>query len=193
MMASWTFGQEGIFLSDFGPTFHFKEDERPKYTPLLKTIDFPSMKRTMRMPWRDLHKGKFLPLSSAYVKALLLAKWANKAQSTALEKLVLASSVLEANGLAADYLSAAELTSLQKVQGMASATVVSILGAFLAQEIVKGVSRVGEPAFNTHVFNKKDLCVQVYPMCDTLTAPASVAESKATAESDPAEDNMIEL
>lgn len=192
MMASWTFGQEGAFLSDFGAHFQFKEDERRDYTPLLKALAFPNMRDTLRIPWSNLQKGKFLPLPGAFVKAAILAKWANQPGSSVEEELATASSAMEANGLAADFLTVEDLTSLQKVRGMASATVVSILGAFLAQEIVKGVSRVGEPAYNTHVFNKKDLCVQVYPMCDTMTAPVSVAQNKAAVEDVPV-DNMIEL
>ena len=192
MMASWTFGQEGAFLSDFGAHFQFKEDERRDYTPLLKALAFPNMRETLRIPWSNLQKGKFLPQLGAFVKAAILAKWANQPGSSVEEELATASSAMEANGLAADFLTVEDLTSLQKVRGMASATVVSILGAFLAQEIVKGVSRVGEPAYNTHVFNKKDLCVQVYPMCDTMTAPVSVAQNKAAVEDVPV-DNMIEL
>ena len=50
-----------------------------------------------------------------------------------------------------------------------SVTVASVLGAFLAQEIVKGVSKVGEPAYNTHIYTSG--AVQVYPLNETMTAP----------------------
>jgi molybdopterin/thiamine biosynthesis adenylyltransferase len=174
MMASWAYGQEGMFISDFGSNFQYKEDERPNYVPTVQTMAFPSIKDVLQIQWNKMQKGKFLPLSSVYVKAGILSKWKNI--QTKNEQHVTAKIALEQNGIADDYFTESDLNALQRVSAISSATVVSILGSFLAQEIVKGVSKIGEPAFNTHIFTRGLNSVQVYPMNETMTAPANKAQ-----------------
>lgn len=196
------FGNEAVFISDFGESFSYKDDDRPNsdFVPSVKSISFPSMESVLNMPWASQTK-RFLPLSMSYVKAALLAKYADLIQlhehdgkdsntatdtSTGTDSSAIiyvydevqafrsfAADQLIGNGLSADYISIIELDSiLHKYKThTTAATICSIMGSYLAQEVVKSASCVGEPAFNTHIYNTADACVQVYPMCINMEAP----------------------
>jgi len=201
MFVNWAFGAEGVFISDFGHDFQYKDDERPntEFVPSLKNISFPSITSVLDMPWSKQQK-RYLPLAPAFVKSAILAKWsngllkwascsnsdpaadteANEANNSSrtstgrrsfLHKA--AQEALVANGLPAEFLSEQDLDDLLAQRNAPTATVCSIMGSFLAQEIVKGVSSVGEPGYNTHVFLKDECSVSLYPMNETMTAPTT--------------------
>jgi ubiquitin-like 1-activating enzyme E1 A len=201
MFASWAFGAEGVFISDFGHDFQYKDDERPntEFVPTVKNISFPPIPSVLDMPWSKQQK-RYLPLAPAFVKSAILAKWSNgllkwasgssddpaaagteakecnNSSSTSNRRAFLhkaAEEALIANGLPADFLSEKDLDDLLARRNAPTATVCSIMGSFLAQEIVKGVSSVGEPGYNTHIFLMDECSVSLYPMNETMTAPTT--------------------
>jgi hypothetical protein len=151
------------------------------------------------MPWSKQQK-RYLPLAPAFVKSAILAKWsngllkwasgsssdpaadteaneANNSSSTSTGRRSFlhkaAQEALVANGLPTEFLSEQDLDDLLAQRNAPTATVCSIMGSFLAQEIVKGVSSVGEPGYNTHVFLKGECSVSLYPMNESMTAPTT--------------------
>ena len=209
LFANWAFGSEGVFISDFGDEFQFKDDERPNtdFVPSVKCIGFPSLQTVLDIPWSK-QQTRFLPVSAAFVKSAILAKWSNgllkwaaDATPVAIGRVhsdvednheaehvgdnhingntsarrehlhQVAQDALIANGLDANFLTSHELDLLYRQRDMPTSTVCSILGSFLAQEIVKCVSKVGEPAYNTHVYFPGEGIVSVYPMTAEMTAP----------------------
>ena len=151
------------------------------------------------MPWSKQQK-RYLPLSPAFIKSGILAKWSNGllkwasgsrsdpsgaeaveattedvgSNGSSSRRAVLHAAAHEAlvsNGLPVDFLSAQELDDLLAQRNAPTATVCSIMGSFLAQEIVKGVSSVGEPGYNTHIFLKDECSVSLYPMNESMQAP----------------------
>ena len=61
-----------------------------------------------------------------------------------------------------------KLSSLPKYPNVATT---SILGSYLAQEVIKGISRSSAPNFNTSVCSGNGQGVSVYPINSTMTAP----------------------
>ncbi len=52
-----------------------------------------------------------------------------------------------------------------------SITACSILGSYLAQEVIKTISRTEPPNFNTSVCAGEGTGVVVYPICDEMQSP----------------------
>lgn len=61
-------------------------------------------------------------------------------------------------------LSTAEIQQLCVVASSAPVMLCSVLGSFLAQEVVKSVSHSGEPAFNVFVFSGTDFIAKAFPV-----------------------------
>jgi ubiquitin-like 1-activating enzyme E1 A len=173
LFVGWSFGSDSVFISDFGEDFQYKDDDRPNtdFVPTVKKISFPSMSSVLAMPWGKQSR-RFMPVAPAFVKGALLAKWDSSSSSSSSDGFRdMAALALEENGLPSQFIPAEQLTALlQQVQAPA-VTVCSIMGSYLAQEVVKCVSGIGEPAFNTHIYSPEDCTVSVYPMCTSMEAP----------------------
>ena len=86
----------------------------------------------------------------------------NSDDSSVIEALV--QTELISNGLAGDYLSKEELNLLRRLSRLVLVTTASILGSFLSQEVIKGISRAGIPAFNVFVFDSNDFVAKAFPI-----------------------------
>jgi ubiquitin-like 1-activating enzyme E1 A len=173
--AGWSFGSESVFISDFGENFQYKDDDRPNtdFVPTVKKISFPAVETVLSMPWSKQSK-RFMPVAPAFVKSALLAKWDSSSSSSSSSGdgfRDMAALALEENGLSSQFIPAEQLAALLRQAQAPAVTVCSIMGSYLAQEVVKCVSGVGEPAFNTHIYNSEDGTVSVYPMCPSMEAP----------------------
>ena len=77
-------------------------------------------------------------------------------------------SIIEAelvkNGLTSDFLTKEELNLLRRVSRLVLVTTASILGSFLSQEVIKGISCAGIPAFNVFVFDSNDFVAKAFPI-----------------------------
>jgi hypothetical protein len=77
----------------------------------------------------------------------------------------MAHSELLANGLNADEIvGLLHVDHLASVAGSSNAMICSVLGSYLAQEVIKGVSRSGAPGFNVFVFDGADYSVKAFPV-----------------------------
>ena len=78
----------------------------------------------------------------------------------------LAADMLAANGLADDaaFATSLALADLPRVAAADTIMVCSVLGSFLAQEVIKAVSLSGEPGFNVFVCSGFDCSVVVTPI-----------------------------
>lgn len=77
--------------------------------------------------------------------------------------------MLEANGLPpADgtdsVLSDRDVQQLAALRGAVSVLACSVLGSFLSQEVIKAVSRTGQPAFNVFLFSGHDFSAKAVPI-----------------------------
>jgi hypothetical protein len=65
---------------------------------------------------------------------------------------------------ALDALPQLKVDGLIAVSGSANAMVCSVLGSYLAQEVIKGVSLSGAPGFNVWVMDGEDYSVKAFPV-----------------------------
>ena len=143
--ASWAFGCEGAFISDFGETFEYKKDPVTGANQVqeVMSVHFPSLMETIKRRWSTIQKGKFLPIPKTYVKALLLSKYeknlknlksnnssSSSSSSSSSRISSLAMAEFASHGLEKDFLSAEEIESLQEQaeESAISISVVSVLG-----------------------------------------------------------------
>ena len=61
--------------------------------------------------------------------------------------------------------SAETMHRLALVARSTSVAACSVLGSFLAQEVLKAVSLSGDPAFNVVVFSEAEFVVKAFPVC----------------------------
>jgi hypothetical protein len=98
--------------------------------------------------------------------------------------LTLAPSFFQQQGLDPHYLSTSELEQLFRVCNAVLAPTASVMGSFLAQETIKGVSRAGRPEFNAFVFHCNDYIVKGFPISRSpvTTQKLNVVSSPATVD-----------
>jgi len=149
------YAEEGWFIADFGEKFQYQSDP-PKCA--VAAVDFPSLAEVLAMPWQDMVKRHF-PVSEIYAKSRLLHKFRTDtgrlpgpSDETAVTQL--ASALLQENGVTLDEANLANGVCLSS-WGQ-SLPVCSILGGFLSQEVVKAVSKIGDPMMNVFVFSSED-------------------------------------
>lgn len=174
------FGQESMFISDFGADFKYQVDKKEKKEGVaneavaqveaeIHTMTFPPLEEVLQKQWAAT-SSKHFPLSKTFVKARLLAQYrdqhegrnpsagSNAAFST------WASSVVSQQGLSPDAVPEAELEKLAHTADCTPIVTCSTLGSYLAQEVIKGVSLSGQPGFNVFVFSCEDYQVRVIPI-----------------------------
>lgn len=164
---SGTFGLEGWFVSDFGIDFQHKAD--PPNDKKILRITFPSLGDVFNQNW-NASISRFFPLSTTYVKSRVLREFismegrhpqpvpedASKLNQIALEK-------LRSNGVDENFLSKLEMNRFPSVCCAVNAMTCSVLGSYLAQEVIKGVSMSGVPGFNVFEFSGNDCSVRAFP------------------------------
>jgi hypothetical protein len=168
---SGTFGLEGWFISDFGDSFQYKND--PPNNKDVVSMSFPALESVLRRPWSAM-KSRFHAVSSTFVKSRILRAFIDKhgrypaatddnADASALEKM--ASSLLDENGVqAADLSSPLDAEALPRIAAAVNVMTCSVLGSYLAQEVIKAVSLSGAPGDNVFVFDGNDCSVKVTPI-----------------------------
>jgi hypothetical protein len=73
--------------------------------------------------------------------------------------------LFESNNIEVEtYLSGPELKKLCRVSQAALITTNSVLGSFLSQEVIKGISRSGIPGYNVFVYNSDDYVCKAVPI-----------------------------
>jgi ubiquitin-like 1-activating enzyme E1 A len=175
------FGQESMFISDFGTDFKYQVDKKDQKEGVAKeaavqqleaeihTVAFPPLEEVLEKQWVAT-SSKHFPLSKTFVKARLLAQYRdlhggkNPLPGTHAAFLTWASSVFSQQGLSPDAVPHAELETLARTADCTPIVTCSTLGSFLAQEVIKGVSLSGKPGFNVFVFSCEDYQVRVIPI-----------------------------
>ena len=82
--------------------------------------------------------------------------------------------LLAQHGLSMSFLSTDELKHVVALAHVASITIMSVLGSILAQEVIKAVSRSGEPAYNVMVFSGMDYVAREFAIATVNVAAAPV-------------------
>ena len=79
----------------------------------------------------------------------------------------------EKNGVPKNFLSedAGGYELLPRLPKFPSVFVCSVLGSYLAQEVIKGIGRSDAPNFNTSVYAGEGAGVVVYPINDEMKSP----------------------
>ena len=164
---SGTFGIEGWFISDFGVDFQHKGDP-PNDKKILK-VSFPSLQSVFNQSW-GASISRFFPLSTTYVKSRILREFITSekrspSQSAADLKTIneMAVKKLASNKVDEAFLAKLELDRFPSICTSVNSMACSILGSYLAQEVIKGVSLSGAPGFNVFELNGDDCSVRAFP------------------------------
>jgi len=160
------FGEDTWFLSDFGPKFEYKDDA-PKNKDI-KTTSFPSLGQVLETKWSTTQSRHF-PLSPTFIKSRILSTFRSARMRDPLptdlaEIVSLSKELLRANSVDESFLSDDDLQRLCTQSMTAPVMVCSVLGSFLAQEVIKAVSLSGEPGKNFFVFSATNLVAKAIPI-----------------------------
>ena len=161
------FGDEATFFADFGTGFQYALDKKTapagdkpptaeqqqrdfKAASAIHTMSSPALEAALAAPWHSLASRHF-PLNKTFLKARLIATFRNAAGCSPLQRppdawLTHCSALLAAQLVDASFFTAEELLATRAVSDAVPVTTCSTLGSFLAQEVIKAVSRSGEPA-----------------------------------------------
>lgn len=162
------FGNEAVFFADFGTGFQYTLDKKTApagdkpptaeqqqrdlkaASAILHTISSPALEAALAAPWQSLASRHF-PLNKTFLKARLVSTYRDAAGCSPLARpldawLTHCAALLAAQHVDAAFLSAEELSTARTVCDAVPVTTCSTLGSFLAQEVIKAVSRSGEPA-----------------------------------------------
>ena len=173
------FGDEAVFISDFGESFQYQLDKKEKkegategqVTINIQSISFPPLGAVLGKAWSEL-PSKHFPLSTTYVKSRLLMLYRDSHGAGALPSpesadifCSWAAQMLSQHNLDASAVFApGELATLCRTASCVPVVTCSTLGSFLAQEVIKGVSLSGQPGFNVWVFSCHDYQVRAFPI-----------------------------
>jgi molybdopterin/thiamine biosynthesis adenylyltransferase len=142
-------------------------------------VPFPSFAAVINKPWAEI-KARKMPEPVSFARCVLMAKLSETgaASGNAAEDLI--SSELTQNGVVPTFLSKSTETaggggddarSLQMLPRYPSVSTCSILGSYLAQEVIKGISRSAAPNFNASVCQGDGTGICVYPINEKMTSP----------------------
>jgi molybdopterin/thiamine biosynthesis adenylyltransferase len=205
-------GNEGLFVSDFGPNFVFtrkvpsslgketsdltearkrptsspssshhegnaeKEEEQREQT----AVSFPSLEDVITKPWCQI-KVRKMPAPVSLAKCQLMAflteiDGQGKKRIASEDRQAFVATKVKENGVADDFIvqggDAEEACNrLALLPRYPSVTICSTLGSFLAQEVIKGISRTSAPNFNASVCPGDGQGIVVYPINDGMTSP----------------------
>jgi len=162
-----SFGTEGWFVCDYGAHFEYKDD--PPNNHIIKTAVFPTLECVLNTPWKSLISRHF-PLNETYVKARILNRYATLYKSTpgvddVAAVTTLTHNLLMENGCDENFLTNDSIQNMCICNQAMVAVITSVVGGFLAQEVMKGVSRVGKPMQNVFVFSGVSVVAKAFPAC----------------------------
>lgn len=169
-----TFSLEGWFISDFGTDFKYKKD--PPNDKAINTISFPSLKTIFEQPWID-QKSRYFSVSTTYIKSRIVRLFISQEgrypniENTEkdIEKLnTLTKKMLDNNKLEESFINELEVEKIPYLCNNMNVLTSSVLGSFLAQEVVVGVSLAGTPGFNVFIFDGLDCSVKCFPIAKAL-------------------------
>ena len=207
-------GNEGVFVSDFGPNFVFtkkvavsknretadltdrggkrsssssspngNDNEAAEEVEQREQVEvaFPSLEDVVRKPWSQI-KVRKMPVPVALAKCLLMASLtevdaSGKACVANEDRQTFVAAKLRENGVADGFLmpegaDAEEICKrLALLPRYPSVTICSTLGSYLAQEVIKGISRSSAPNFNASVCPGDGQGIVVYPVNDSMSSP----------------------
>lgn len=151
---------------------------------LIKTLNFPSLSVILSKKWCDVPSRHF-PLSKTYIKNRVITSFRDRynryplchsgEDQRNLQKILLSYQIdndyciNHSDGHASvtidPFLTIDDIISLCNTSSSVSIITCSVVGSFLSQEIIKGISCTGQPAFNVFVFSSEDLIAKAIPIC----------------------------
>lgn len=160
-------------MSDFGDKFEYMEDPSQQIVSReTKTIAFPSLQTILEKRWKEI-PSKHFPLSKTFVKSRVLSTFIDNFQHVPQEKDVghlqsLFWQLAQQNGIEdskiESFISSDEWSRFSQESKEPCILTCSILGSFLAQEVIKAVSHTGEPGKNLFLFTSDDCVVKCVPV-----------------------------
>jgi hypothetical protein len=132
-------------------------------------VTFPSLQKVFNQSW-GASISRFFPLSTTYVKSRVLREFITaekrlpaqcEADLKTLNEIALKRIVL--NKVDESFLAKLELGRFPSICCSVNSMACSILGSYLAQEVIKGVSLSGAPGFNVFELNGDDCSVRAFP------------------------------
>lgn len=158
-----TFGHSGGFFVDLGAEFSFQREMGTGENQQLsapQTMRFCSLDAALATRWSEL-TNRFGLVSPVYVCGQLLAEYQKRfgsrpnpaSEEDAAALATLCRDELARNGMPADYLAPSDLRHLAEVSSAEFAPTCAVIGGVLGQEVIKSVSRKGEPFNNVFIFD----------------------------------------
>lgn len=151
---------------------------------LIKTLNFPSLSVILSKKWCDIPSRHF-PLSKTFIKNRVITCFRDRyhrhpichsgEDQKNLQKILLSyqidndyciniSNVTDASVTIDPFLTIDDIISVCNTSSSVSIITCSVVGSFLSQEIIKGISCTGQPAFNVFVFSSEDLIAKAIPI-----------------------------
>jgi ubiquitin-like 1-activating enzyme E1 A len=173
MFWNGVFGNEAWFVSDFGQTFEYKLDPPKQHET--KSMSFPALQGVLEKKLSTA-VSRFFPLSRTFVKSRILCKYRSMHRANGIAtapatddadyaRLCTAvADTMSAHDLAVDLFSEDEVRHLLMTESCAPVSICSVLGSFLAQEVIKAVSASGEPGYNVFIMDGHEMSVKAMPI-----------------------------
>lgn len=161
-----TYAEEGWFISDFGEKCEYQEDP-PKSK--VSTTRFPSLAEALAVSWKDTIKRHF-PLSDIYVRSRVIETFRNKygrlpCISDQSDVVSMVRKMIADNGV--EFSEEILASSFCLDNWGQCLPVCSVLGGFLSQEVVKAISKIGEPMKNVFVYSSEDFVGRAFASVPT--------------------------
>lgn len=170
-------GEDAIFYSDFGDAFEYIPDAQPNTQQganptgsssstgnqsSIHSVRFPPLADVLQMRW-DAIGTKQQPLSKTFICSRLVHAFRSKfqqdptpdAQPAMLQLLGELTALQEPGEMKLDYPVAQWSEEVKRLCHLQRGSVLacSILGSYLSQEVIKAISRAGQPVFNVNVYS----------------------------------------
>jgi ubiquitin-like 1-activating enzyme E1 A len=182
---SGAFCSEAWFVSDLGDKFEYKadpvqnmgdtkrsENERTQQLKRkqeeIKAKSFPPLDCVLKANLNST-SGRFFPLSKTFVVSRLLSEFTLQHGRYPLhndfgEMSSFTSKFLASNNIDSEFLGPDDILSVCTSSRTPLGIVGTVVGGFLAQEIIKAVSRVGDPLLNVFVFSADSNIAKAFPV-----------------------------
>lgn len=150
-----------------------EEEEIAKKIPVKVTS--PSFSQIINKKWSEVETKK-MKKSPSLAKCVVMAKLMDMSRSGTVSNEAVADLVtaeMKKNEVPEKFLSEDSdiNTLLLQLPRFPSVFTCSILGSYLAQEVIKGIGRTEPPNFNTSVYAGQGAGVVVYPINDEMKSP----------------------
>ena len=163
--SSIVFGEEGFFFQDFGENFEYKED--PPKNKDFKNISCHSYEYMIKKKWCDMIQ-KLYPLNITFVKSRIIVDFIKTYGKIPEQNDVdsinnIAIKLLHENNIQNEnFVVSLDLQKLCTNCYGAPIMICSVLGSFLGQQVIKAVSKSGNPGNQINVFSGNDyICTSI--------------------------------